>query len=966
MRYSFLFTVLIVCALQGIAQTTTEIQRDIIGTIWEMPSGDEKGMSLPGANVLLLNARDSSLVTAMAVGADGKFLFSEIKQGNYVLSVSFISYETKNVSISEQRFRANRTIDLGKIVMVESSISLQDLTITGQIPEMVVKEDTIEYNPAAYKMQDGAIVEDLLKRLPGVEVETDGNITAGGRQVRRVFVNGKEFFGNDPKMATQNLTVDMIDKVQVIEKPLDEAILTGVDDGETETVINLTIKKNMNKGWMGNVNAGIGVLVNNITGEDPRYTANGRLMKFTENSQTTFIVNANNINQRGGSFGGCGGGGGGFGGGGNSGGITNSNTFGVNSSTIVNDKFKIGGNVRYNYSETYSISKSFRTNLLIDSVSYRNSESERKNNSHNLLLNGKMEYKPDSTYTIVFEPRFSYNLSNSDNYSSQETLAGDENYSPVNESTSRSTMKSNGMELSGELTLTRNFERKGRRLSLTLNGNLNQTTGNGTNLSQSLFHLQPNRNRDLNQESNTTTNTNSYRVRISYVEPLTDNIRLQMFYNYSQNGTLNIRETFDFDGNAFSTLNTDYSKSLDNNFVNQTMGISLNATYSKHIWNIGANIVPSYTQSTSFVKNGISEGVDSVLNNIKGRKVVNYAPQISYRYRFNQQTNLRFSYRGNTRQPSVSQLDPTADVTNPLNIRSGNPELLPTFTNSMSLRFNANQREAQRALTASIDYNFSINDIINYTEYEEGTGIQYTTPKNENGSWSSSGNITYSSPIANSKKLKFSTTTRIDYRNNVGYIIVKKASQRNITMTTNISENIGISYTNAWFYGQLRGNLRYSNSTYSHEDRDGRKDFNFGINYNTQLTLPLNFGISSDVNYRAQRGLSEGYNKDEILWNAGISKQFMKGNRASLRLEWTDILKQRLSISRSVSANYIEDSEFNALTSYVLLSFTYRFNNMTRIRGESNDVDRMPRGERPEGEMNFQRSRGDGQSRERF
>jgi hypothetical protein len=389
-------------------------------------------------------------------------------------------------------------------------------------------------------------------------------------------------------------------------------------------------------------------------------------------------------------------------------------------------------------------------------------------------------------------------------------------------------------------------------------------------------------------------------------------------------------------------LNTDYSKSLKNRFVTQNIGISLNGASPKYNYNLGVNISPSHTQSTSFIKNGNANGQDSILNHIAGRKVVNLSPQINYTYRFNRESNLRFTYRGNTRQPSVTQLDPTPNNTNPLNIRSGNPDLLPSYINTLSLRFNTNQRTKQRALTVTADYGFTLNVIINFTTYEEDTGIQYTAPVNENGSWNTSGNIMYSSPIGSSKRFKFSVDTRIDYNNRIGYTTVKKQSQRNVSGTFGLRENISLSYSKNWFYGQLRANFRYSNTVNSLEGIDAQKNTNYGITYNTQLTLPWNIGIDSDINYRATRGLSTGYNKDEVLWNAGVSKRFLKGNRGSLRIQWTDILQQRLSISRNVTANYIEDSESNILTSYVLVSFAYRFNNLkgndrTRSRGESLD-----------------------------
>jgi hypothetical protein len=394
---------IVVCANRIFAQTASEIQRDIIGAVFEKSDNNTNETSLPGANVCLLNARDSSLITGIAADANGKFIFTGVKQGNYILSASFVSYATAYKPVPAELFKTNHTtINLGKIVLEESAISMKGVTITGQIPEVVVKEDTIEYNAGAFKVADGAVVEDLLKQMPGMEVDPEGKITNSGKEIKRVFVNGKQFFGNDPKMATKNLTADMIDKVQVIEKQTDEAEQTGVDDGEREVIINLIVKKNKMHGWMGNITAGGGPLIDDRTNAGLRYTSQAMLNKFTENSQISFIVNSNNINNPGftdrgntvrANIGGGGGGGNG---------ITNSNNFGVNISTLVSPKFKIGGNVRYGYSENFSKNNSFRTNLLKDSVSYRKNASEGRNYSHNASIAAKMEYKPDSLYTIEF------------------------------------------------------------------------------------------------------------------------------------------------------------------------------------------------------------------------------------------------------------------------------------------------------------------------------------------------------------------------------------------------------------------------------------------------------------------------------------------------------------------------------------------------------------------------------------
>ena len=946
--------------LPGRTQTNTE-WKEIKGIVIE--EQDTIDYKIEFANVFLLNPKDSAVIKHTSTNKSGYFLFTSVEQKDYLLQVAFIGYNTLYSKISPSRF-PGEVANLGNLRMEENAILLSEVTIEGEIPEVVVKEDTLEYNPAAFKMQEGAIVEDLLKRLPGVEVETDGKISSMGKEIKRVFVDGKEFFGKDPKMATKNLTIDMIDKVQVIEKKSDQELLTGVEDGEEETIINLTIKKGMKKGWISNTTVGAGGFVNNPTdNSSARYSGNLLVSRFDDKSQITIIGNSNNINNQGfadtgnqvrsnmrGSRGG------------GSNGITNSSMAGVNIVREINDKLKMGGNFRYNYSDESVKQKSFRENILTDSVSYRKSWSDDQSYSNNYVFDYKIEYAPDSLNTFVLTTGLSYNSSTSDDHSFRNTLAGDKDSTEVNKSEAYTYSNSDGLKLEAELTYARKFSKKGRRFNITGSFSLDNNSGDGTNISNTEYVLKPANNKFLNQEMFNSSDRSSYSLRLSYVEPVwKTNNTIQFSYNIRYNRTNNIRETYDLDSitDTYSILNPDYSKSLRNNFVNQTFNISFNSVHTNYSYNIGFNIVPSYTQSTSYVKNGDMHGNDSILNKVDGRNVVNFSPQITYTQRFSKESNLRFTYRGNTRQPSVSQLDPTVNNTNPLNLRSGNPYLLPSFSNNLSLRYNNSNRKSQRVLTANLTFSFTRNEIINFTTYEDSTGIQRTKPINENGSWNSSADIMYNRPLDAAKKFKLSTNTRLSYNNRIGFITVDKKSERNISGTFNISENIGLSYSKDWFYGQFRGNIRYANTSNSLEGREDQKSANFGLTYNTQLTFPYNWSFASDFNYKATRGMSAGYNTDEFVWNAEISKQFLSKKQASLRIRWTDILQQALSINRNVTSEYIEDNEYNILTSYILVSFSYRFNQMGGRSGR-NTGNREGGSDR--GGRNFRESGGGGRN----
>lgn len=904
----------------------------------------------------LYNNINNTIIKGVPTDNKGVFILNNISPASYTLTVTLLGYDSIRISIPQRKFN-KREIMLDTIKLHISDIILSDVTITAEPPELVTKEDTLEYNAAAFKVAEGAVVEDLIKRLPGMEVDNDGNIKKpDGKQVTKVYVDGKEFFGDDPKMATKNLTADIVDKVQVIEKKSDMAILTGIDDGEEETVINITIKKGMKQGWMGNVTSGVGALTRENSDNDPRYTENLMINRFLENDQISFIANANNINNQGSSDRGnnvrSGRGARGRSG------ITSSNTFGVNTAKIINDKMKFGGNISYNYSDSYAENDRFRQNLLKDSVSYRKSFSNDQDYSNNLTFDGRLEYQMDSSTMIIFNPHVSYNYSKSNSSSHQITMAGDKDSTKVNESNSSDRLQSDGINTRLGLDISRKLSTKGRNVSFGASYNLSKSSGSGGNMSENMFYLSPGRNRSYNQITESNQDRYSYSLSLSYVEPIGTNNFLNFSYSIDVNNSNNRKETLDYDENTgdYSIIDPDFNKSSNSKNINQNIRANFRSVRQKYSYNVGLRIAPTKTSSKSFIKDWYPDGNDSIVNHLQGRTATNYAPQLDFTYRFSNtrelRKNLRFRYNGSTSQPSVSQLDPTTDNTNPLHIRSGNPDLLPAFNHNISLNYDFNNRETQKVFTVNISHRFTQNQIINYTRYEESTGVQYSNPINENGTWNTNGNIYFAKPFDNKKRLRFSARTGIGYNNQIGYITVEKQSERNISKTINASQELNLSYSNDLFYGQVRGRLNYSKTSNTvATNQNGLETFNYFLEYNTTLTLPYSWSITSNINYTANRGLSTGYNLNEVIWNAQISKLLLRHNRGSIRLQVNDILQQKLSIRRNVTGNYIEDVRTNAMTGFFMASFAYRFNN---IGGGRN---RQRGGERPDFES------GDGDSR---
>lgn len=883
------------------------------------------------ATIQLLKAKDSTVVVSSATDKAGEFVLSKVVPDNYILKTSYISFETQYHNINTESFQTKQ-VSIPVIKLNEQSILLSETIVVGKIPDMIVKEDTIEYNPAAYNLHKSSLVEDLLKRLPGVEVDMDGKITVAGKEIRRVTVDGENFFGRDPKMTTQNLEIDIIEKLQVIEKKSDLEELTGIDDGKRETIINITIKQDKKRGWINNIQAGLGSLTQDVSPDNLRYETRSMFNRFVGDNKYSIVINASNNSERGQ-------------------GVNANESVGLNMINVFSEKFKISGDMSYSGGDSFMKRKSFRQNILVDSVSYRSSESESKNIDHRVSLDYRFEYTPSENTTILFSPNISLSKSHANDTSYTATMAGDIDKTEVNNSVGRGSNKSNGINLSGNLIVSHKFAKKGRVATFNFNGDLSNNDRLGYNKSVSEFLMMPERNQYLNQESKTLTKSGGYGINASYVEPIFSGIFLQFSYDMRSNDSHNLRNTYEYDMNVddFTILNPEYSKSLLNNNLNQTLSLSLRSMKEKFSYNAGFNVVPSYIKSKSYVKDGIAVGVDSIVHAPGGRNVVNYSPDGGFTYRFSKDKNLNFNYRGNTSQPSIDQLDPTEDLTNPLSIRSGNPDLLPSFSNNVTMMYNFSNREKQQSLRANISYGFVINQIINKTFYEANTGIQKTHPINQNGMWNSSANILFSTPIGKKKKIQFSTSSDVSLRNQIGYMSFKADTEsKNTAKTLSLNETLTFSYRHDWLYLQSRSSIRYSSTHNSLEDRKNQEDISYRAGLNASATLPYSWIFESSLQYSGQSGLSTGYNRNETIWDVNVNKRIMKNKQGTLSLKWTDLLQQRLSIRRNVTSNYIEDSESNVMTGYFLVSFAYRFNSFGGKgggRGNRQDGERMRRGD---------------------
>lgn len=873
----------------------------------------EQGSDTPieQATVRLLNVKDSAMVRGVVSARNGSFTLKNVKKGSYLLHITFIGYDPLYQPL--QITGKKNPVNVGKLELSDGAIELGEAVVIGKAPEVTVRNDTVEYNADSYKVTEGSVLEDLLKKMPGVEVDSEGKITVNGKEVKKVMVDGKEFFSDDPKVASKNLPAKMIDKLQVLDKKSDMAQMTGFDDGEEETVINLTVKPGMKQGWFGNAYGGYG--------SKDRYEGNAMVNRFVNNDQITFMGGANNTNNMGFSdlastmFSGMGGGGGRRGGFGAGSGITSSGNAGLNfSKEFKPDKLTLGGNTRYSHSDNDARSKSDRQNILPgDSSSYDNSEAMSRTKSDNFGIDFRLEWKPDTMTQLIFRPSFSFSHSMNDNFSDATTL--DNERDTVNTNKSSNYSESNGYNLNASIDFSRKLNNKGRVFSATLSGGNSDSYSDGMNRSDIVYFNQTDalKNSIIDQRSRYDNKGFNYRAYVSWVEPIGHNNFIQATYSISQRKQEALKNVYNQDADGiYNVLDSAYSQSYRNNFISQRASLSFKSQRAKFNYTIGLNLDPSYSSSENFVG-------DTTLSKIT-RKVVNLSPMAQFNYMFDKRTNLRIMYNGRTSQPSMTQLQPVADISDPTNITIGNPDLNPRYTNNVFIRFQQFTPEKQRAFMIMANGSYIINDIVSYTSYNQETGVKTTTYKNVNGNYSGNVRMMLNTPLKN-KKFSINSMTMASFANSNGYINEEKNTNRNLIL----SERGGIDFRSSYLDLGVNGNIRYNATSNSLQKENNQNTFNYGAGGYTTIYLPLNFKIESDVNWSTNSGYGDGFKQNEVLWNASASKSFLKNNQGTLRFKIYDILQQRSNISRSITASYIQDSEYNTLGSYFMVHFIYRF-----------------------------------------
>lgn len=883
---------------------------------------------LISATVRLLAQRDSSIVKGVMSDADGKFRIVGIGKGQYVLEASYVGYRTfrKTVSVASQQ----AVVDLGTISVEENTVVLREAEVVGVRAEVKVKQDTVEYNADSYKTQPNAVVQDLLKRLPGVEVDSEGKITAQGKEITKILVDGKEFFSDDAQVASKNIPVDIVDKLQVIDRKSDLARLTGVDDGEEETVINLTVKKGMKQGWFGNVTAGYGT--------DDRYSANFMINRFVNDNQFSILGGANNINEMAFTMPGSGR----FRRFGGVDGVNNSQSIGINFNIGNEELFRVGGDLMYSHSNQRTIKKSNKQYLFSDSTSYENSGSAARDRSHNLRGNFRLRWNADSSNVFDFRPSFLVSFNDSEKSETSDLRAGDANLTPVNETSNRLSSDGTSYDLGGEIVYNHKFKNHpGRSISTQLTYKFSNTKEDESTYSVNTFFLVPEDDEIRDQLTDNHEWSSRVGFRLTWTEPLgnvknarflTFAYRMNYYFNnadklvynidreYSTQKALDLLEseygivTNPVVANTLAeesgVLDEDQSNRFRNDQFTQSLRFGFRQIRKSYRLDAGVSVNPTMMSSENLLNSAKS---------IPEKWVWNYAPFLRFRYTFSKTSSLAADYNGRSSSPTMSQLQPVPDLSDPLRVVVGNPELVPSFTHRVSVRYNNFNEARQSSIMAFAGVNVTQNSIVTKTTYDDQTGAQTTTYDNVDGVWSANGMMMYTSPIGN-KGWRVTNNLFARYSRTVGYT----DGSLNRSGTLMLSETPSVAFRTDAVDVELRPYYNFQQTRNSIQSNN-RNVHSYGATFNANYYTPFGLSIGSDLTYGSTSGYSDGYDNSSWLWNASISYEFLKSRQATISLRAYDLLQQKQNISRSVTANYIQDQEFNTVTRYFMLSFAYRF-----------------------------------------
>ncbi|HEX6170897.1 MAG TPA: TonB-dependent receptor [Chitinophagaceae bacterium] len=895
---------------------------------------DTTGQLLHNATISVLQKKDSSFISYTMSDGKGSFEIKNLSLGDYQLFISFTGYEVYKGSFSITTNKRN--LDFGLVILWPEYKTLSTVVVTESPVRM--NGDTISFKANAFNSKPDATVEDVLKKIPGMQVQKDGTIKAMGEQVQKVYVDGKEFFGNDPKIATKNLTADMVDQIQVFDDMSEQARFTKIDDGSRTKSINIKLKKNKRKGDFGRATVGVG--------SESRYEGNFSLNHFRGDQRISLVGSANNTNKlsytftdfssQGGSSQFSNGGGGATGpgminaSGGSSGGISRPLSLGINFNDTWGPKIDFRGS--YFYSDNANVLKQnkFRRNTFPgDSASETTSYSNIRNANRTHRVNARWEYAIDSVNSLLYTVNFNKQQYNGLTIDTSVTFSdGISKYMATEVRTNKHDDR-DGINYSGELLYRRRFKRIGRTFTLGWRNNKGDNESDGYNISPitaynsdgsiaSFFNL----NQKAYQENESGSNT----ISASYTEPIGRNKLFEINYAYSGSNNISDKKTYDYNSGSgkYDQLNSQLTNYFDYTNISNRTGFNFRHQLKKFNYQVGLGYQVSNLENRSITP---STGKDTTVH----QRFTNLFPTANFNYAITRSKNIKIYYRGRTNSPSVTQLQDVPDVSNPLVIKTGNPSLKQEFVNNMNVNYNSFALASQRFFSASIGINYTGNKIVNSIDSLNAVTIVYK-PENMNGSFSGSGTASLNFPLKKVKGLNVNLTNMM-YLSRDANLLYK---QKNFTTLFQVNQSVGINYGKDKYDLAVSGAFVYNVAAYEVEEGSNTTYFNQAYSADLTYRFKNRFFVLTDVDYYISSGRSAGYNQDVFLWNVSFAKKFFQTNIVEIKFTIYDILKQNNGTNRIIGENYYEDVRSNVVPRFFMITASYNLNRFGANKVQTN------------------------------
>ena len=907
---------------------------------------------ISGATVTLIAQKDSLNPKTVLTNAKGEFAFTGLVVDKYRLLTSMLDYDVVSQVINLQASNKEPLV----FNLSKQPKNLAEVSVKAKKPVVQQKGDTLEFNASELKVNPDANAEDMIKKLPGVTIDKDGNVTSGGDQIRKVTVDGRDFFGDDATAALRNLPASVIDKIQVFDKLSDQAQFTGFDDGNSIKSINIVTKQGMRNGQFGRVYAGAGT--------QGTYNAGGNVSLFKNNLRLTFVGLTNNVNQQnfasqdllgvtssgggGGGRGGGRGGGGNFGGGGFGGnnnnftvgqqnGISKTNSFGLNFSDIWGKKKKaeVSGSYFFNNSNTSNDQLSNTENFQLSGKNqYYNENAVSSSKNFNHRINFRLNYKINAKNSIIITP----NLSFQDNTAIKD-ISGYNTYSPtdsISRSINNSDSKNFGYNFSNNILFRHSFAKRGRTLSVNFNTTLNKRDGDTYIYNINDYYTPGGVSSDsLQQYTGLITSGYQLGANVSYTEPIGKKGQLQISYTPSYAKNKSDQEVYQYDhvGGKYTLFDDSLSNKFDNVTIKHNTGVTYRLGDRDNMFSVGLSY--QYTELTSDRTYPSPVRVSKNFNNV--------LPNLMWTKKFNARNSIRVFYRANTNTPSVTQLQDVYNNNNPLFVTAGNPNLKQQVGNVLSARYTYTNTAKSKSLFFNVFLQQNSNYITNatYTATKDSVlnssvtlykGSQLSKPVNVDGYWSLRSFITYSMPLKFMKS-NLSINGGFTYGNTPGLINNIRNNSKSyvynagVVLASNISEYVDFN---------INYSVNFNNVTNSIQPSLDNKYVQQSAGAQLNLLSKKGWFIQNDISNQSYSGLSGGFNQRYWLWNAGIGKKFLKKQQAELKLTVFDLLKQNQSITRTATDSYIQDVQNQVLRQYFMLTFTYNLKNFGTAKPGNN------------------------------